>query len=163
MYLHGLEGSPNGIKGAWMQSKFAADAPELPARFNNPNAFAESVLIAQNAVQDLQPTLIVGSSFGGAVLLQLHHNNIWTGPSIFLAQAGVKYGLSPHLPYNHRAILIHAKEDKIIPIEGSRQIQEQSGTNIELWIVNGDHRLHHIVEDGTLERAINTALQWPTI
>ena len=158
MYLHGLEGTPSGKKGSWMVEQFHAHAPEMPAKLANPDAFEQSYQIAANAVRTLQPNLIVGSSFGGAILLRLIHEGVWEGPSVFLAQAGVKYGLSARLPSGLRAILIHAIADKLVPFADSQQMAEQSGDGVELWPTDGDHKLHHITNDGTLRRAIERLL-----
>ena len=158
MYLHGLEGTPNGTKGRWMQTMFGAIAPLLPAKRDNPEAFRQSVSVAKDAVARYQPKVIVGSSFGGAVLMQLLIDGIYDGPSVLLAQAGVKYGVAERLPEDTYAILIHAPDDDIVPFEDSVRLQEQSGAGVELWPTEGDHRLHHITKDGTLERAIRQCL-----
>ena len=159
MYLHGLEGNPNGTKGRWMQTMFGAVAPALPAKRDNPEALRQSVLVAKEAVERYQPSVIVGSSFGGAVLMQLLMDGIYTGPSVLLAQAGVKYGVTERLPQGAYAILIHAPDDDIVPFRDSLQLKEKSDGDVELWPTEGDHRLHHITTDGTLERAIRQCLQ----
>ena len=158
MYLHGLEGSPKGTKGAWMVREYDAHAPEMPAKLGNPKAFEESYQIAVQAVQNLHPNLIVGSSFGGAILLRLIHEGVWRGPSVFLAQAGVKYGLDARLPSGISAILIHAVDDKLVPYSDSQKIVEASEDGVELWPTGGDHKLHHITIDGTLQRAVEKLL-----
>ena len=158
MYLHGLEGSPKGTKGAWMVQHYGAHAPEMPAKMANPDAFEESYQIAAEAVRSLQPNLIVASSFGGAVLLKLVHEKVWTGPCVFLAQAGIKYGLDARLPAGTHAILIHAEEDKLVPFADSMKIAEASGSQVELWPTGGNHKLHHITTDGTLKRAVEQLL-----
>ena len=98
------------------------------------------------------------SSFGGAVLLKLVHEKVWTGPCVFLAQAGIKYGLDARLPAGIHAILIHAEEDKLVPFADSMKIAEASGSQVELWPTGGDHKLHHITTDGTLKRAVEQLL-----
>lgn len=158
MYLHGLEGSPQGVKGRWMAQEFNATGPAMPAKRGNPSAFDESYAIAREAVRQLQPNIIVGSSFGGAILMRLVLEKEWFGPTIFLAQAGVLYGLGERLPEGLPAILIHAKKDKWIPHEHSLRLAQNSGDSVKLWTTEGDHKLHHITNDGTLRKAIETLL-----
>ena len=158
MYLHGLEGSPRGTKGAWMTRMYDASAPEMPARSHVQDAFSKCVAVAREALRQKEPSLIVGSSYGGAVLLQLVLEGTWSGPCVFLAQAGIKLGVGDTLPPGVRAILIHALHDDVVPHEDSRILAENSGNSVELWTVEGDHRLHHITDDGTLQSAIDGLL-----
>ena len=158
MYLHGLEGSPQGKKGAWMVRHYKAHAPAMPAKIGRLEAFEDSYGVALRAVNHHRPNLIVGSSFGGAILMRLILEGHWFGPSIFLAQAGLKYGLGDRLPEGLPAILIHATADKLIPLEDSETVANNSGPTVSLWTTGGDHKLHHIIDDGTLRRAIDTLL-----
>ena len=161
IYLHGLEGSPQGVKGAWMIHKYNAIAPSMPAKMGDPNAFPRCFSIAAQNVSHSSPSFIVGSSFGGALLMKLILEGIWRGPSLFIAQAGVRYGLGDRLPGEVPAILIHGKQDTLIPPSDSETIANNSGANTRLWLVDGTHTLHNIIEDGTLERAIHTLMKWP--
>jgi len=158
MYLHGLEGSPKGTKGAWMTERYGASAPEMPAKSGVEDAFTRCVEVARKAVHAERPSLIVGSSYGGAVLMKLVLDGDWSGPCVFLAQAAVKLGVGRIVPSHVPAILIHAPDDEIVPYEDSALVARESGPLVELWTVRGDHRLHHIIEDGTLERAVNQLL-----
>ena len=158
MYLHGLEGSPKGTKGAWMTARFGAEAPEMPARAGVENAFSRCVEVARKAVEEHEPSLIVGSSYGGAVLMQLILDGVWNGPSVFLAQAGVKLGVGDRLPPGTPAIFIHAPGDDVVPYVDSVTVVDNSDDHAVLWSVDGDHRLHSITEDGTLEKAVLTLL-----
>ena len=141
-----------------MSEHYGAIAPDMPAKQGRAEAFDECYAIAADAVQQHQPQLIVGSSFGGAILMRLLREEIWFGASIFLAQAGVLYGLGDRLPEGVPAILIHSRADELIPFEHSQRLAENSGNTVHLWEANGDHRLHNIVSDGTLIRAIETLL-----
>ena len=154
MYLHGLEGNPEGTKGDWMTQPLGATAPKLPARANDAEALAKSVVVAKDAILKDQPHLIVASSFGGAVLRRILDDNVWRGPCVFLAQAGGKYGISCAIPDGVPAILIHARADQIVPFAHSEHLARISGPEVKLWPTEGDHRLHHITKDGTLYRAV---------
>ena len=184
MYLHGREGDPCGSKGSYMQFKLScgAHAPRMPATSKNPDAFNESYNIAKEALLDLKkqndlPNVIVGSSFGGAVLMKLIQEGHWSGPSVFLASAHMKkeirteYGLPlwDSLPLDHRAIFIHSKTDALVLYQDSvdtiANTKERNGDEgiLELWTARspsldkdqcGNHRLHEISKDGSLRRAV---------
>lgn len=184
MYLHGREGDPCGSKGSYMQFKLScgAHAPRMPATSKIPDAFDRSYEIAERALLDLKeqndlPNVIVGSSFGGAVLMKLIQEGHWNGPSIFLASAHMKkeiraeYNLPlwDSLPPNHRAIFIHSKTDALVlyqdavdTIANTKERTEEEGI-LELWTARsptldkdpcGNHRLHEISKDGSLKRAV---------
>ena len=184
MYLHGREGDPCGSKGAYMQFKLScgAHAPRMPATSRNPNAFDESYNIAKTTLLELQsqknmPNIIVGSSFGGAVLMKLIQEGFWKGPSIFLASAHMKQAIRETyqlplwdaLPSNHRAIFIHSTTDALVLYQDSvdtinnSKIRNGDQGILELWTARspsiekdpcGNHRLHEITKDGSLQRAI---------
>lgn len=154
IYLHGLEGSPQGVKGAWMTRTFGAIAPDMPAKMGDPLSFERCFTIAADTVQKSPPSFIVGSSFGGALLMKLVNEGLWSGPCIYIAQAGVRYGLGDRLPSTVPAILIHGRQDTLIPSADSETLARNSGPRVSFWLVEGEHRLHNITSDGTLEKAI---------
>ena len=90
--------------------------------------------------------------------MKLNIEGIWRGPSIFIAQAGVRYGLGDRLPKEVPAILIHGAQDTLIPSSDSEKVANHSGSNAHLWLVEGTHTLHNIIKDGTLKRAIRTLM-----
>ncbi|MDG1479407.1 MAG: hypothetical protein P8R54_07440 [Myxococcota bacterium] len=178
VFLHGLESTvdeallPIGRKVRWLRPRypsFAApgldtraavalkahcrdtgtswlDDPErLAAAFALPMANARAAITAETR-------LVIGSSFGGAVLLKLLHEGGWSGPSLFLAGAGVK--LTPHrtLPADTRALFIHGRHDDVVLPADSRHLAAISGA--PLWEVEDNHSLAGILTDGTLAAAI---------
>ena len=74
LFLHGLEGSPHGTKGTWLREHYDVVAPALDT--SSIEAALEDALAALAA----EPDVVVGSSFGGAVLLELLHVGAWRGP-----------------------------------------------------------------------------------
>jgi pimeloyl-ACP methyl ester carboxylesterase len=156
LFLHGLESGPGGTKARWLAEHFNVVTPKLSTG-DWPTALAE----ARMAILEEKPKLIVGSSYGGALLLALVLEGSWSGPCLFIAQAGVKLGVGSHLPEGTRAILLHGTEDSIIPLDGSRLLADSS-TAAELEVIpGGDHRLNQILRDGTLEGAIRRLLPMP--
>ena len=171
MYIHGMEGSPTGTKGQWVIDTFANTCnPTLNAQRDNPDAFRESVATAQKAIKDFKPDLVVGSSFGGAVTIQLMKDKVWTGRSVLLAPAHVFYGQNGALPSDSRAIIIHSPSDRIVPYAHALSLMSCGGMGLELWNAStnfertptsqhdGNHRLHDITSNGMLWRACSSLL-----
>ena len=49
-----------------------------------------SVAVQSKAIQSFSPEVIVGSSWGGAVAVELIRRGIWRGPTLLLAPAYYK-------------------------------------------------------------------------
>lgn len=154
LFLHGLESNPNGNKARWLASRYLGYAPALTTR-QFPTALEE----ARAAIRARAPAVVVGSSFGGALLLALVSAGDWRGPSVFVAQAGIKIGIADRLPEGSRAILIHGTADDVVGFEGSERLAASIPSGADLWPVEGgDHRLDVVLADGTLGRAVDTLL-----
>jgi pimeloyl-ACP methyl ester carboxylesterase len=157
LFLHGLESSPGGIKAVWLARRYDARVPALQT-----SDWATARAQAEAAVREHEPDLIIGSSFGGALLLSLLQGGVTRARAIFIAQAGMKLGLPARLPPGTRAILLHGTADGVVPIDGSRDLARDAGPGVQLWeIEGGDHPLNACLEDGTLDRAIAAALALP--
>ncbi|MFO0619133.1 MAG: HD domain-containing protein [Polyangiaceae bacterium] len=154
LFLHGLESNPQGKKARYLSSRYLGFAPALTTR-----VFATALDEARAAIRERDPAVVVGSSFGGALLLALLTAGDWRGPAVFVAQAGVKLGIADALPEGSRAILIHGTADDVVAFEGSARLAASTSKGAELWAVEGgDHRLDVILADGTLARAVDALL-----
>ena len=177
VYLHGLESSAQGRKATWLRGRYESRCPELntalmiqlrddalagtwtwdPTDLRMRAALEPPLLQAQAAIETtLQPKLVIGSSFGGALLLELMHRGVWSGPSLFLAQAGLRVTQRTSIPPKSRALLIHGRQDTVIPFGDSERLS--NGGQFPLWTVDDDHMLRSILVDGTLARAIDGLL-----
>ena len=183
--LHGLESTvddnlyPIGRKAQHLRARYGAVTPSLDTRaavahrdhcvahqtpwLTDPDrvaaAFATPMQRAREAIT-ADTRLIVGSSFGGAVLLKLLcEPPVYTGAALFLAGAGLK--LTPHaaLPDGCRAILIHGRHDDVVDPADSRRLARTGGDRVQLWEVGDDHRLAATIEDGTIDAAIDLLLR----
>ncbi|MBI5480512.1 MAG: hypothetical protein HY906_16765 [Deltaproteobacteria bacterium] len=96
LFLHGLESSPGGRKATWLAQRYGAHVPALTT-----SDWATARAQAEAAVREYEPDLIVGSSFGGALLLSLLQDGITRARAVLIAQAGVKYGLPPPAARGH--------------------------------------------------------------
>lgn len=86
----------------------------------------------------------------------------WHGPTLLLAQAAVHYRPDVCLPAGARVLLVHGRQDAVIPIEHSRQLA-RSGTPglVELVECDDDHALTRIVASGQLVELVKRAAALP--
>ena len=171
MYCHGRGSCGNGTKAKFLKSfegyeVIANDYPtndpinsygEMDGELKDMSNFWRYVQILSGDIKVHQPDIIVASSFGGAVLLRVILERNWTGPSIFLAQAGVKFGVSTVFPSDTKAIFIHGTFDDVVPIEGSRLLASTS-QNADLIEVQDGHRLHRNCSKDAMKIAIEKLL-----
>lgn len=175
VHLHGLESAvdpesfePVGAKAAWLRTHYrSVVTPALRteearrvraeiARGEVPpdayeRAFRTPVAAARAALAE-GADVLVGSSFGGATALICVHEHGWRGPTVLLAAAS---GWTPYamIPPDLPCVLVHGRRDGVIPIAHSRRLAASSPRAV-LWEGDWDHRLHGILQDGTLRRAI---------
>ena len=178
IYLHGLESGPTGRKGSWLSQHHGAYAVDLDtrhARASYQRAAAQGVrwghqwpdieedlrvpLERATAAIGPETRVIVGSSFGGALLTRLIDEGIWNGPSLFIASAGLKLIGSTRLPQGAPMILLHGRGDSVIPLEDARTIAANSGPNVILWEIDDDHRMASIMPSGILDLALDYLLR----
>ena len=173
VYLHGLESSPTGHKGRYLHSHFEANCVDLDTskaiasrnaaldagrrwQFDDPE-LEEAVKTPMNraaAAITSETKLIIGSSFGGAVLMNLMASGQWGGPALFICPAIAK--LTPHrqLLKGVPTIILHGRRDELIPISESRKLAKTGGLQTMLWEVDDGHRMSQIVDTGILAAAI---------
>lgn len=143
LYVHGLESGVNGFKARYLAKHFKESfcAPMINSRKGlwSSTAFEECLDIQSQAVQSFRPDVLVGSSFGGAIVLELIQRKIWCGPAVLLCPAHkliarghnvskdegkceteeeVTPSLLPSTPY----CLVHGKWDTVVPIQDTRDL-----------------------------------------
>ena len=98
-----------------------------------------------------QAQIVIGSSFGGAVLAALIQRGDWPGPALFLAQAALRRGLDTRLPTQAPVWIVHGTRDTVVSVEDSRRLAAANpGGNFRLIEVDDDHSLHTSVDSGAL-------------
>lgn len=127
-------------------------------------SFAACVEIQKRAVQKENPDIVIGSSWGGAVVVELMRQGIWNGPTILLAPAvhrvctktghGDSREIARQLRGN-RIVLFHDPTDEVVPF-GDSEVFANEG-QFELRAVDGGgHRLMGICHDGRLAECLRT-------
>ena len=161
LMFHGKEGSPYGRKATYLRKNpsYTAHIPSYPSN-EGPveDVFDKCYEIAKEELKKMNPDLVVGSSFGGGILLKLVTEGLWTGPCIFLAQAGVHYEISTTLPQDLPCILIHGAKDKIIDVRDSEKLARSSYSAKMVTLPNDSHALESLLE-GLFDLSIDYLLK----
>ena len=133
LFLHGRGSVPGGVKPTYLaQHGHEVLNPALPDE-----DFAEAVRIAQAEYDRHQPDVIVGSSRGGAVAMNLDAGST---PLVLLCPAWRRWGTATTVKPG--TVILHAEPDDVIPIADSRELLRASGLPESALIVMGtDHRL----------------------
>ncbi|GIW42163.1 MAG: hypothetical protein KatS3mg076_2740 [Candidatus Binatia bacterium] len=145
-FIHGLEGSPRGTKARLFAEHFEALTPEMDTR-----DFEGCVETQAAALERFRPDVLVGSSFGGAVAVELLRRGLWRGPTLLLAQAALRYDPNAALPEGVRVWLVHGRRDDVVDVEDSRKLA-RTGTPglVRLLEVDDDHSLSELVATSRL-------------
>jgi predicted esterase len=145
-FIHGLEGSPRGSKAQLLARHFTALTPAMDT-----GDFAACVETQAEALARFRPDVLVGSSFGGAIAVELLQRGLWRGPTLLLAQAALKRGGRATLPEGVRVWLVHGLRDPLIDIEDSRRLARTGSPELVRMIeVDDDHPLRGLVRSGEL-------------
>ena len=129
-FLHGWNSVPGGVKPTYLaQHGHTVINPKLPD-----DDMEEAVRIAQAEFDKHQPAVVVGSSRGGAVAV-----NIKSGDArlILLCPAWKKWGTVKTVKPN--TVILHSRADDVVPFADSEELAKNSGAT--LIEVGNDHRL----------------------
>lgn len=133
LFLHGWQSIPGGVKPSYLiQHGHKVINPKLPD-----DDFEQAVQIAQQEFDEHQPDVVVGSSRGGAVAM-----NIDSGDAklVLLCPAWKKWGTAKSV--RPSTVILHSKNDDVIPFADSMELVRNSGLPAYTLIeVGSDHRL----------------------
>lgn len=93
LYLHGFASSPQSTKARYMQQKFAElgltlHVPDLNlADFSKVTLSEQLIYLDRNYLNDDEPLVVIGSSLGGFLAVQLASQNVLTQKLVLLAPA----------------------------------------------------------------------------
>lgn len=145
-FVHGLEGSPQGAKARLFAANFDACTPAMDTA-----DFDACVSVHAEVLRDFAPDVLVGSSFGGAVAVELLRIGAWRGPTLLLAQAALERDPDARLPADVTVWLVHGLDDTLIDIADSRALAKTGDPDrVRLLEVDDDHALHATVRSGRL-------------
>jgi len=130
LFLHGWHSVPGGVKPSYLiQHGLEVINPKL-----DDDDFDLALQSAQELFDLHQPDVVVGSSRGGAVAMNLlpHDSKI-----VLLCPAWKKWGHSHHVKPN--TIILHSRLDDVVPFQDSVDLARESQAT--LLDVGHDHRL----------------------
>jgi hypothetical protein len=133
LYLHGWLSVPGGVKPTFLtQHGHTVINPKLPDE-----DFADAVCIAQTEFDQHQPQVVVGSSRGGAVAMNI---NSGKARLVLLCPAWKKFGLVKTVKAG--TVILHSRADNVIPFADSEVLIRNSGLSASALVeVGNDHRL----------------------
>ena len=133
LFLHGWQSVVGGVKQTYLRdSGHEVINPAL-----DDNDFDAAVRTAQLEFDQHRPDVIVGSSRGGAVAMNIDSGET---PLVLLCPAWKNWGTAGTLKGN--SVILHSRADDVIPFSSSEELIESSQLPPEMLIeVGNDHRL----------------------
>jgi hypothetical protein len=133
LFLHGWTSTPGGVKPAYLKSHgHEVLNPALPDE-----DFDEAVRVAQAEFDRGKPDVVVGSSRGGAVAMNIASGST---PLVLLCPAWKRWGSATTVKPN--TVILHSPADETIPFAESQELLRNSGLpESAITMVGTDHRL----------------------
>lgn len=130
LFLHGWQSVPGGVKPTYLSTHgHEVINPKLPDE-----DFEQAVRIAQTEFDQHQPQVVVGSSRGGAVAMNINSGN---AKLVLLCPAWKKWGTAKTVRPD--TVILHSRADDVVPFADSEELAKNSGAT--LIEVGTDHRL----------------------
>jgi hypothetical protein len=133
LFLHGWHSVPGGVKPTYLANHgHEVINPALPDE-----DFAEAVRIAQAEFDTHQPQVVVGSSRGGAVAMNI---NGGVARLVLMCPGWKKWGAATTVKPG--TVILHSRADGVVPFGHSEELVRSSGLPPSALIeVGTDHRL----------------------
>jgi hypothetical protein len=150
LFLHGWHSVPGGVKPSYLASHgHEVINPALPDE-----DFDAAVRTAQAAFDEHGPDVVVGSSRGGAVAMNLQYG---TTPLVLLCPAWKHFGAARTVRAG--TTILHSRADEVIPFAESEELSRKSGLRPSALVAIGtDHRLADAAPLEAMLRACEAAL-----
>lgn len=130
LFLHGWHSVPGGVKPTYLKEH----GHEVINPALDDDDFAVALRTAQAEFDRHQPDVVVGSSRGGAVAMNLDSGDT---PLVLLCPAWTKYGTARTV--KRGTVILHSRADDVVPFADSEELARNSrATLVE---VGTDHRL----------------------
>ena len=130
LFLHGWHSVPGGVKPTYLKDH----GHEVINPALDDDDFTTAVTTAQAEFDKHQPKVVVGSSRGGAVAMNINSGN---ARLVLLCPAWKNWG--PAKSVKPAAVILHSRADDVIPFIDSEELARNSGAT--LIEVGTDHRL----------------------
>jgi alpha-beta hydrolase superfamily lysophospholipase len=153
LYLHGWHSVPGGVKPTLLaQQGHEVINPKLPD-----DDFAKAIRIAQTVFDKHHPQVVVGSSRGGAVAMNINSGD---ARLVLLCPAWKKHGTARTVKAD--TVILHSRADDVVPFGDSEELVKSSGLPASTLIgVSSDHRLADPESLETMLEACERATERP--
>ena len=133
LFLHGWQSVVGGVKPTYLKDHgHTVINPALPDE-----DFAEAVRIAQAEFDKHRPQVVVGSSRGGAVAMNINSGD---ARLVLICPAWIKYGTAKSI--KNDSYVLHSRADDVVPFADSEELVRNSGLPVYVLMETGnDHRL----------------------
>lgn len=133
LFLHGWQSTPGGLKPTYLKSHgHEVLNPKLPD-----DDFDAAVRIAQAEFDRGRPDVVVGSSRGGAVAMNIDSE---ATPLVLLCPAWKRWGTATTVKPN--TVILHSRADETVPFADSEELVRNSRLPPSSLIgVGFEHRL----------------------
>ena len=126
LFLHGWQSTPGGRKPTYLRDQgHTVLNPALPD-----DDFDAAVRIAQAEFDQHQPDVIIGSSRGGAVAMNIESGDT---PLVLLCPAWKRWGTATTVKPN--TVILHSEQDDVVPLADSQELVRNSGLSESTLVV----------------------------
>jgi hypothetical protein len=133
LYLHGWHSVPGGVKPTYL----AQHGHEVINPALSDENFAEAMKVAQAEFDRHQPDVVVGSSRGGAIAMNINSGN---ARLVLLCPAWRKHGTARTV--KEGTVILHSRADDVVPFTDSEELVRTSRLPASALVEVGiDHRL----------------------
>jgi hypothetical protein len=133
LFLHGWHSVPGGVK----PSSLVEHGHEVLNPALDDDDFDAAIRTAQDGFDRDRPDVVVGSSRGGAIAMNL---SVGATPLVLLCPAWRRWGTATTVKPG--TIILHSEADDVVPIADSIALIANSGLpESSLVVVGNDHRL----------------------
>lgn len=148
LFLHGWHSVPGGVKPTYLvQHGHEVINPALPD-----DDFDAAVKLAQEEFDRHRPDVIVASSRGGAIAMNIQSDGV---PLVLLCPAWKRWGTVHAVKPN--TTILHSRNDEVIPFGDSEELASRSSLAPTALIETGnDHRL---ADPDSLRIMLNACLE----
>jgi pimeloyl-ACP methyl ester carboxylesterase len=141
VFIHGLESSSQGAKGAFFRSKY----PDMIID-DFIGTFQERMEKLNKLLINKSDLIIVGSSYGGLMATVYAFNNhekikklILLAPALNIEEFKISYGNKKlHVP----VVIYHGRNDDVVPPLSVQEIAQTIFPQLHHYLVDDDHSLH---------------------
>jgi GNAT superfamily N-acetyltransferase len=149
LFLHGWQSTPGGLKPTHLKN----DGHEVLNPALPDDDFDAAVCIAQGEYDRSRPDVVVGSSRGGAVAMNINSGKT---PQVLLCPAWKTWGTATTVKQN--TTILHSRADETVPFENSLELLRSSALPESALIVVGTE--HRLADPASLKAMSEACRRW---